>query len=110
MAGNKLFTNQSPYGMGITLIVRAGEDPRNTEGNKEFYLNPSQSQWQDYGNDVDVYLNGIKLVAVFNGQMLGQQYVVITRGSPLDDDLNTRNGVDFGFDNNSFHVSTRQVS
>jgi hypothetical protein len=110
MAGRKLFTNQSPYGMNVTLVVRANADPRNTAGTKEFYLNGNQSQWQEYGNNIDVFLNGIKLTAVFNGQMLGQQYIVITRGSPLDDQLNTRNGVDFGFDKNTFLVSTRQVS
>jgi len=42
--------------------------------------------------------------------MQGQQYIVITRGSPLDNDLNMRNGVDFGFANNAFNVTTRQVS
>jgi hypothetical protein len=56
-----------------------------------------------YGNNVDICLNGIKLVAVFNGQMQGQQYIVITRGSRLDNDLNMRNGVDFGFANNAFN-------
>jgi hypothetical protein len=95
--------------MNVTLVVRHSEDPRNQAGTKEFQLAARQSQWQEYGNNVDIYLNGIKLIAVFNGQMLGQQYIVITRGSPLDNDLNTKNGVDFGFANNSFNLTTRQV-
>jgi hypothetical protein len=110
MAGRKLFTNQSPYGMGVTLIIRASSDPRNQAGTKEFYLEARQSQWQEYGNNVDIYLNGIKLVAAFKGQMIGQQYIVIDRGSSLDNQLNMRNGVDFGFANDTFNVSTRQVS
>ena len=109
MAGRKLFTNAGPYSMVITLVIRASEDPRNQAGTKEFLLNPSQSQWQEYGDDSNIYLNGIKLVAMFNGAMLGQQYVVIVRGSPLDDQLNMRNGVDFNFTSGSFTLSTRQV-
>jgi hypothetical protein len=110
MAGRKLFTNRSPYGMAVTLVIRKSEDPRNQAGTKEFWLNSQQSQWQEYGDNVDIYLNGIKLAASFNGQMLGQQYIVISRGSPLDNELNMRNGVDFAFANNTFNVSTRQVS
>lgn len=110
MAGRKLFTNQSPYSMNVTLVIRASEDPRNQAGTKDFQLGARQSQWQEYGNNVDIYLNGIKLAAVFNGQMIGQQYIVITRGSPLDNELNTRNGVDFGFSNNTFMLTTRQAN
>ncbi|KAA0677161.1 hypothetical protein [Roseomonas genomospecies 6] len=110
MAGRKLFTNHSPYGMTVTLIVRASDDPRNQAGTKEFYLGPSQSQWQEYGNHIDIYLNGIRLAAVYNGQMIGQQYVVIIRGSSLDDALNRNNGVDFNVQGLNFSLSTRQVS
>ena len=109
MAGYKLFTNQSPYEMSVTLVIRKSEDPRDQAGTKDFSLNSRESQWQEYGNNVDIYLNGIKLAAVFNGKMLGQQYIVITRGSPLDNQLNMNNGVDFGFANDTFFVSTRQV-
>ncbi len=110
MAGRKLFTNRSPYGMAVTLVVRASADPRDQAGTKEFFLGSQQSQWQEYGSNVNIYLNGIKLAAVFNGQMLGQQYIVIARGSDLDNQLNMRNGVDFAFASNTFMLSTRQVS
>lgn len=109
MAGRKFFTNNSPYNLMVTLVIRKSDDPRNTAGTKEFMLTPNQGQWQEYGNDIDIYLNGIKLVSVFNGQMLGQQYIVITRGSQLDNELNMNNGVDFNFSGGSFQLSTRQV-
>jgi len=108
MAGRKLFTNQSAYKVGVTLVIRKSEDPRDTAGTKDFFLNPGQSDWQDYGSYRDPYLNGIKLASVFNGQMVGQQYIVIVRGSDLDKQLNTKNGVDFGFDK-TFFLSTREV-
>lgn len=110
MAGRKLFTNDGPHSMAVTLVIRASEDPHNQAGTKEFRLDARQSQWQDYGNDRDIYLNGIKLIASFQGQMLGQQYIVITRGSPLDNELNMRNGVNFRFEGGSFMLSTRQVN
>ena|ERR1700745_998075 len=110
MAGRKLFTNTTSFGLAVTLVIRKSEDPRNQAGTKDFFLAPQQSQWQDYGNHIDIYLNGIKLAAVFNGQMQGHQYIVITRGSKLDNDLNMRNGVDFGFNNDTFFLSTRQTS
>ena len=109
MAGRKLFTNRSQYGMNVSLVVRRSDDPRNTAGTKDFFLKSNESQWQEYGNNIDIYLNGIKLAAVFNGAMIGQQYIVILRGSPLDNELNMFNGVDFGYSGNSFTLSTRQV-
>lgn len=109
MAGRKLFTNNSPYLMFVTLVIRKSADPRDKAGTKDFQLPSRQSQWQEYGNNIDIYLNGIDLTAVANGARLGNQYIVITRGSPLDNQLNMFNAVDFGFANNTFYVTTRQV-
>lgn len=110
MAGRKLFTNRSDYALSVTLVVRKSADPRDRAGTKDFSLPARQSQWQEYGNNIDIYLNGINLIAVSDGAMLGQQYVVIVRGSPLDNRLNMFNAVDFGYANNTFYVSTRQVN
>ncbi|WP_158794393.1 hypothetical protein [Granulicella sp. L60] len=109
MAGRKLFTNQSILTMAVTLVIRAGDDPHNQAGTKSFTLPPGQSQWQEYGDYSNIYLNGIKLAGVQNGDLTNVQYIVILRGSPLDNQLNTRNGVDFTFSNNNFAISTRQV-
>lgn len=110
MAGRKLFTNRTPYNLEVSLRVRASEDPRNNAGTVDFDMASLQSKWQEYGNNVDIYLNGINLVAVFDGQIQAQQYLVVTRGSQLDNQLNMNNGVDFGFANSAFYISTRQVS
>src|SRR5688572_30539250 len=110
MAGRKLFTNISPYRSDVTLIVRRSEDPRNTAGTKEFSLEPRQSSWQEYGDNVNIYLNGIKLVSMFKGEIIGQQHIVIVRGSDLDNQLNTKNAVDFTFSNGSILISTHQFN
>ena len=109
MAGRKFFSNLSQYPLAVTLAIRRSEDPRDQAGMKDFSLPPHGQSWQDYGNNIDIYLNGINLIALSNGAMLGQQYVVITRGSALDNELNRFNAVDFNFAHNTFYVSTRQV-
>ena len=112
MAGRKLFTDATPYTLQVTLVVRSGADPGNTAGTKNFTLNANQSQWQTYGNNVDIYLNGIKLTAVLNGGVVASQYIVFQRGSALDNMFNTRNGVTFTYDarSNSFGINTKQVN
>lgn len=109
MAGRKFFTNRTPYLLAVTLVVRASEDPRNQAGIKDFMLGAHESRWEEYGNNIDIYLNGIKLAATYSGQMVAQQYIVILRGSPLDNQLNMRNAVDFGYENGSFNLSTHQT-
>ncbi len=111
MPGLKQFTNHSPYPLSVTLVVRAGDDPRDHGTNTTFSLDSKETQWQSYGDDTNIYLNGIRLSATVPGEIDAQQAIVITRGSPLDDALNTKNAVDFNFDQQqwSFTLSTRQV-
>lgn len=109
MAGRKLFTNTSQVGLDVSLKIRASWDPRNQAGSKDFFLDAGESRWEDYGDDINIYLNGIRLAAIAQGSMIAQQWVVVERGAPLDDQLNTRNAVDFAYANNAFSVTTRQV-
>jgi hypothetical protein len=109
MAGRKLFTNRSNYQLAVTLQVRASADPGDTAGAREFALAPGESRWEEYGNEIDIYLNGLDLSAVSAGALIAQQHVVVTRGSPLDDQLNTRNAVDIDCNGQAFTLSTRQA-
>jgi hypothetical protein len=110
VAGRKLFTNASPYDLQVTLVIRRSANPRDQAGTKDFPLQSKQSLWQEYGNNIDIYLNGIKLAGFLRGDLIAQQQIVIDRGSSLDNQLNMKNGVDFGFANNAFTMTTRQVS
>jgi hypothetical protein len=92
MAGRKLFTNKSPYVLFVTLVIRRSDDPRDKAGTKDFQLSGGQSQWQEYGDNINIYLNGIDLTAVANGARIGNQYIVIVRSSPLDNQLNMLKG------------------
>jgi hypothetical protein len=109
MAGIKWFTNKSAYALTVTLLIRDRDNPNDQAGNKQFTLAPSESQWQEYGNDVDIYLNGFKLLASHDGSLVAQQDIVVIRGSPLDDQLNMFNAVDFVGENWGYSIDTHQV-
>jgi hypothetical protein len=103
-AERKLIRNTSPYSLQVTLVIRRSEDPRNNAGTKDVDLPPKTSQWVEYGDHIDRYLNGIGVRAHFNGEVLGQQYIVVTRGGPLDAMLNTENTISIIYQNGSFHI------
>jgi len=42
--------------------------------------------------------------------MLGHQSIVVRRGSELDNQLNKSDGIDFGYKDNAFFLSSRKVS
>ncbi|MCG7564652.1 hypothetical protein [Pseudoalteromonas sp. McH1-42] len=111
MPGSKYFTNDTPYILQVSLVVREGEDPREFAEPKDFSLNPEQSQWVEYGNDTNIYLSGIQITAVVHGSAVLQRHIVIQRSSPLDDKLNTRNGVTFTYnpDTSSLGIYTKEV-
>ncbi|NHZ93148.1 hypothetical protein F2P45_29670 [Massilia sp. CCM 8733] len=109
MAGRKLFTNRSDYALAVTLLIRSSDNPNNQAGIKQFTLAPSESQWQEYGNDTDIYLNGFKLVASHNGALIAQQDIVVIRASPLDNQLNMFNAVDFVGENWGYSIRTQQA-
>lgn len=110
MASRKLLTNATPHSLQITLIVRRSDDPRETAGRVDCQLPPKESRWVEYGNNVDIYLNGIDLVAQGgDGAIVEQRNVVIQRGSPFDNMLNMHNAVDFSLENGALQIRTRQV-
>jgi len=109
MAGKKLFSNMSGFPLMVTLLIRRSENPDDSAGTKGFTLAPFDAQWQEYGNDTDIYLNGFRLVSTNDGSLQGQQDIVVVRGSSLDNQLNMYNAVDFIPVNGAFSISTRQA-
>jgi hypothetical protein len=109
MPGRKLFTNKSGYFMKVELIIRRSENPADQAGSTSFDLPAQKSLWQTYGDNQNIYLNGIRLIAVANGALIDEGFIVIQRSSDLDNKLNMRNGVDFDYTGSAFNLSTRQV-
>lgn len=104
MAG-KIFINQTQKSIRVTLFVRASENPANNAGQQRFDLSAGQSQYVPYGDNINIYLNGISLASVSDGALIGEQEFVITRGSPLDNQLNMNSVVNISFPGGGFQIN-----
>jgi hypothetical protein len=107
VAGQKLFINGSnDKTLNVTLYIRQGPEVANSAGTQRFTLGASQSLVVTYGDDNNIYLNGLALTSIFNGQIVGEQEFVISRGQILDNELNMNSVVYFNFVGGVFQVQT----
>ena len=106
MSGKKLFINNCGNKINVTVFNRLSSNPAQTRDQIEFSLESRERKMVTYGNDQNPYLNGFNLIAYLNGAILAQQKIVITRGSPLDNQLNMNDSVIFLFSNGSFYIQT----
>ena len=58
-----------------------------------------------YGDNVNIYLNGITLASISDGAIIAEQEFVITRGSNLDNQLNTNSIVSISFPGGGFQIN-----
>jgi len=59
MAGTKVFTNKSGQFLHVTLLIRQGSNIQLPSLEQEFTLDVNESQTVTYGNDQNIYLNGL---------------------------------------------------
>lgn len=90
----KTFNNRSAATLQIGLLVRQGADPANFDGVVYFTLRPGETKTVTYGNQQNVFLNGIVMSTNFNGDIYAKTQIVTVRGSQLDDLLNTNSIID----------------
>lgn len=100
--GQKRLVNQTGSPLQVTLRVRKSADPRENLGAKSVSMNAGDDIRVTYGDDANPFLNGIELVAFRDGAVLARQDVVILRGSPLDNELNTRDTISLLFVGGAF--------
>jgi hypothetical protein len=113
MAGMKKLINRTGKDLKVVLTVRKGDHPLNTAGTVEVELSASKgttgidARVKDvsYGNDVDIYLNGIETSLIFKGDILDQRQIVVERGKGLDNALNTNDTIEFLFDGKQVLIS-----
>jgi hypothetical protein len=114
MPGKKLFINHTRHELRVILTIRKGEDPAATAGTQDFTLaaGPDAVTGEDlsqqeitYGSATDIYLNGIETQLITDGAAVGKRDLVVRRGSPMDDQLNTHSIVDFLFDGEQVLIS-----
>ena len=114
MAGMKKLINRTGCDLKVTLIVREADQPDKTAGSVDVELaaGPDKTTGKDnsvqhvsYGNDVNIYLNGIETTMVKDGSAVGDRRIVIERGSAFDDALNTNDTIEFLYDGKAILIS-----
>jgi hypothetical protein len=114
MAGRKTLINHTGNDLKVTLIVRKGDSPEGNAGSVDVHLAAAPDEGRGeggsrrvvtYGDDVDIYLNGIETTLISKGVAIGKREVVVERGSPFDDQLNTNDTIEFLYDGQQVLVS-----
>ena len=84
----KTFINGTLSTLQITLFVREGDSPLNQDGTVTFTLDAGETKSVSYGDDTNIWLNGLTLVTIFEGDLFSSVKFVIDRMSELDNLLN----------------------
>lgn len=84
----KTFVNNTLATLQVTIFVREGELPFNQDGTVSFTLNPRETLTVPYGNDENIFLNGIILFTISEGDLFSSVQLVTLQSSELDDLLN----------------------
>jgi hypothetical protein len=105
--GAKTFVNNTGYSLSVMLTVRRGDQPGTEAGVDSFSLGQGWSLFVQYSGPENPYLDGIAVNAVDRGNIIASQEFVITRGSDVDNALNTNDTVDFGLQNQSLVLGFR---
>lgn len=119
MAGMKKLINRTGNELKVTLIVRRGDHPSETAGTVDVDLaaGPNDASGEDksvqdvsYGDDVNIYLNGIETTMIEDGSAVGKRELVVKRGSEVDNALNTHDTIEFLYDGNTVLISATNSS
>lgn len=104
----KLFINNTKRKLEIQLLVRKGDEIGFDADPVSFTLGDGSGNAEDggsdhtklvrYGNKVDIFLNGMVVRFMHDGNKTMKRFQVLERGVPLDDKLNRHNTVEFVFD------------
>ena len=91
--------------LDVQLVVRKGDDPMTDADPVNFLLGDGSGNAEDggadhcklvhYGDDIDIYLNGLVAGFASEGESSMQRFQVLQRGVPLDNKLNMHNTVEF---------------
>ncbi len=113
MAGRKKLINNTGKDLKVILVIRKGDHPDDTAGTLNVDLSAGtenesgeaqNSRWVEYGDDVNIYLNGIEVELFINGISINQRRIVLERGIGLDNDLNTNDTIEFLFDDYASNI------
>ena len=89
----KTFINNTLATFQITLFVREGVFPYNQAGTVTFSLDPGETETVTYGDDTNIFLNGLTMFTIYDGDLFSSVKFVTATMSELDDLLNTNDTV-----------------
>jgi hypothetical protein len=105
---HKRLINSTGHRLHVTLIVRRGDHPSQVAGRVEVELGTGEEEYRerdiDYGNDVDIYLNGIEIRLAGENAPETSRSVVVQRGAALDDALNSNDTLEFLLDGEAVRI------
>jgi hypothetical protein len=118
MAGMKKLINRTGHELRVTLVVRRGDHPTEIAGTVDVIMGagPDEASGEPsvqevtYGDDVNIYLNGIETTLIVDGSAVGQRRIVVERGSELDNALNTNDTIEFLYDGKAVLISATNSS
>ena len=91
MSGSKTLVNDTGAAVSGSLSVRKGSDPSHQLKVVPFSLEIGETKTIQYGDDQNPFLNGMDYEYKLDGELVGINQQVITRGSTWDDIMNTNN-------------------
>nr|MCH9682695.1 hypothetical protein [Deltaproteobacteria bacterium] len=89
------FINDTKYSLKVQLYVRKGPHPWEQAPSTEFQLAAGARESHDYGNNDNIYLNGIGFFVDQGDSVLSQQRFVAVRGKEFDNLLNMNDTIVF---------------
>lgn len=89
----KIFINNTLATFQITLFVREGEFPYNQDGTVTFTLEAGETESVTYGSDTNMFLNGLTIFTIYEGDLFSSVKFVTAQMSELDNLLNTNDTI-----------------
>jgi hypothetical protein len=105
----KRFVNRTGGYLQVTLVVRRGDDPKNSLPNPvSFDLENGKELVKQYSDAGNVYLNDIEVKLLLPGNDIPRRASLVgTRGSAVDNDYNTRDTMIFLYQSGAIILEVR---
>jgi len=110
MAGRKKLINNTGNDLEVKLVIRKGDHPDQTAGTKNVNLpaptkeNEDNFKWVEYGDDINIYLNGLEVSILIGKNEVKLKNIVAERGKMLDNELNTKDTIEFSYDDTTHSI------
>lgn len=105
--GQKVFSNKTHSDLKATLVVRKGDTPGHEADTRHIVIKAGQDERYQYSGNDNPYLDAVSVQSNGNGGQIGAEVRVISRGSAVDNALNTNDHITFTQQNESLLMAFR---